>query len=80
MAKEDPTKHLKEDKDLKRKGKKPQQEESRITGYLSLILTEVILEITVWCIQSIANVEKVVNPRVYRSQRDFQSKSRAILL
>ena len=27
MAKEDPTKHLKEDKDLKRKGKKPQQEE-----------------------------------------------------
>jgi len=27
MAKEDPTKHLKEDKDLKKKGKKPQQEE-----------------------------------------------------
>ena len=27
MAKEDPTKHLKEDKDLNRKGKKPQQEE-----------------------------------------------------
>ena len=28
--------------------KKPHQEESRLTGYLSLILTEVILEITVW--------------------------------
>ena len=27
MSKEDPTKHLKEDKDSKRKGKKPQQEE-----------------------------------------------------